>query len=80
MGDDCAVNGTVARVQEARMGIKSTAFGRVVLTDADAKKFKNQITYGKPKKAAAEGVSAGLKLNKELQANGSITFRLRETA
>lgn len=56
------------------MGIKSTAFGRVVLTDADAKKFKNQVTYGKPKKAALEGVLAGLELNKELQTKGSITF------
>ena len=62
------------------MGIKSTAFGRVVLTDADAKKFRNQVTYGRPKKAASEGVAAGLKLNIELQAKGFITFRLKELA
>ena len=62
------------------MGIKSTAFGRVVLTDADAKKFKNQVTYGKPKKAASEGVLVGMEINKKLQADGSITFRLKELA
>lgn len=62
------------------MGIKSTAFGRVVLTDADARKFKNQVTYGKPKRAAAEGVSVGLRLSKELQAKGAITFSLKELA
>ncbi|WP_294257250.1 hypothetical protein [uncultured Sphingomonas sp.] len=62
------------------MGIKSTAFGRVVLTDADAKKFKNQVTYGKPKKEAASGVSIGLKLSRELQSKGAITFSLNEMA
>lgn len=41
------------------MAVKSSAFGRVVLTGDDAKKFKNQVNYGKPKAAAKEGVARG---------------------
>ncbi len=58
------------------MGIKSTAFGRVVLTDADAKKFQNQVTYGRPKKAAKEAVANGLELSRQIRENGSFTFTL----
>lgn len=62
------------------MSIKSTAFGRVVLTDADAKKFHAQVTYGRPKAAAKASVSAGLELARQLRENGSLTFRLKEPA
>lgn len=62
------------------MSIKSTAFGRVVLTDADAKKFVNQVTYGKPKQAAKESVARGLSLSRQLRENGSFTLKVRETA
>jgi hypothetical protein len=36
------------------MSIKSRAFGGITLTDSDAKKFENQVTYGKPKQQAVE--------------------------
>ncbi|ODP39282.1 hypothetical protein [Sphingomonas turrisvirgatae] len=62
------------------MSIKSTAFGRVVLTDADAKKFVNQVTYGKPKQAARESVARGLSLSRQLRETGSFTLKVREQA
>jgi hypothetical protein len=62
------------------MGIKSTAFGRVVLTDADAKKFKDQVTYGRPKQAARESVARGVQLSRQLRESGSFTMKIGESA
>lgn len=62
------------------MSIKSTAFGRVVLTDADAKKFVDQVTYGKPKKAAKESVARGVLLSRQLRENGSFVFKIGKPA
>ena len=60
------------------MSIKSDAFGRVTLTEADAKKFKDQVTFGKPKKAAIESVKRGVRLSQSLRDNGGrITFSLK---
>ncbi|WP_159726253.1 hypothetical protein [Methylosinus sp. Ce-a6] len=60
------------------MAIKSNAFGRVTLTDKDAEKFKNQITFGKPKRAAVESVKRGVLLTQSLRDNGGrITFCLK---
>lgn len=58
------------------MSIHSTAFGRVVLTEADAKKFKDQVTYGRPKKAAKEAVARGVVLSRQLRERGSFTFKV----
>jgi hypothetical protein len=44
------------------MAVISTAFGSVTLTDEDAKKFKRQVTYGKPKAAASASVARGVEL------------------
>lgn len=52
------------------MAISSHAFGRVTLTDNDAKKFKDQVTYGRPKAAAVESVRRGVEMSRSLQANG----------
>jgi hypothetical protein len=52
------------------MAIRSNAFGRVTLTENDAKKFERQVTYGKPKSAAQEGLKRGAKLAQSLRDNG----------
>jgi hypothetical protein len=52
------------------MAIKSHAFGRVTLTDTDAKKFEAQVTYGRPKAAAYETASRGLDLVRKMKASG----------
>jgi hypothetical protein len=62
------------------MSIQSHAFGRVVLTDSDAAKFKAQVTYGRPKAAAKKNVAAGIKLSDDLAKNGSIKFQLKAPA
>ena len=62
------------------MSIISTAFGRVKLTEADAAKFKRQVTYGRPKSAAKVAVSEGVALSKSLGEQGSIQLRLSKSA
>jgi hypothetical protein len=52
------------------MAIKSNAFGRVTLTEQDAKKFQDQVTYGKPKAAAKEAVKRGVQLSRAMNSNG----------
>jgi hypothetical protein len=52
------------------MAIRSDAFGRVKLTDEDAKKFKAQVTYGRPKAAAVASVKNGVELSRDFRKNG----------
>lgn len=52
------------------MAVKSNAFGRVTLTGDDAKKFKNQVTYGKPKAAAKDAVIRGVALAERFRDGG----------
>ena len=59
------------------MSIISHAFGRVKLTEADAEKFKNQVTYGRPKAAAKIGVAEGIKLSESLGKNGTVRLQLK---
>ncbi|HEY8098561.1 MAG TPA: hypothetical protein VIE65_21050 [Methylobacter sp.] len=60
------------------MAIKSNAFGRVTLTEKDAQKFKNQVTFGKPKAAALESVKRGVKITQSMRDNGGrITFSMK---
>ena len=56
------------------MSIKSHAFGRVTLTGQDAKKFKNQVLYGKAKPEAKATVRRGVLLVKKLSKSGSLTL------
>lgn len=62
------------------MAVISSAFGQVKLTETDAKKFKNQVTYGKPKAAAHETVARGNKLFSEYQSNGKVRLTLKAPA
>lgn len=59
------------------MSIISHAFGRIELTGADAKKFRNQVTYGRPNKAAKTAVQEGVKLSRELAEKGSLSLKLK---
>ena len=52
------------------MAIESNSFGRVTLTEDDAKKFLNQITFGKPKRAAVESVKRGVEMSRAMRDNG----------
>lgn len=52
------------------MAIKSHAFGRVTLTGNDATKFRDQVTFGRPKAAAVESVRRGVEMTRALRDNG----------
>ena len=62
------------------MSSKSNAFGRVELTGADAKKFRNQATYGRAKPAAKEAVKRGMMLSRDLKESGSVRLKLKVSA
>ena len=60
------------------MAIDSNPFGRITLTGEDAKKFRDQVTYGKPKKAASESLARGVELSRQMQQNGGkLTIQLK---
>lgn len=56
------------------MSIQSHAFGRVTLTGEDARKFKRQMTHGKPKKAAVESVKRGVEFSRVFQKEGRVVL------
>ena len=62
------------------MSIKSDSFGRVTLTNEDAAKFKRQVAYGRPKAAAVESVQRGVKLAREFQKTGKLSFTIKAPA
>lgn len=51
------------------MAVISSTFGSVTLTGDDAKKFKRQVTFGKPKATAKASVARGVELAKNFRAN-----------
>ncbi len=59
------------------MSVRTSIFGGVRLTGADAKKFSDQVTFGRPKKAAAEALSKGNKMLKEYEEKGFVTITLK---
>lgn len=60
------------------MSIKSSAFGGVTLTGEDAKKFINQVTYGRPKKEAVESLARGSNMAKEFAKEGKVSLRMED--
>ncbi|WP_150132687.1 hypothetical protein [Neorhizobium sp. SOG26] len=60
------------------MSIKSSAFGGVTLTGEDAKKFVNQVTYGRHKKEATEAVARGSAMAKSFARDGKVSLRLKD--
>ncbi len=58
------------------MSIQPSAFGRVTLTKQDAKKFKNQVSYGRISSTATETVSRGVDLSRELRKSGRVTVKI----
>ncbi|HVQ08433.1 MAG TPA: hypothetical protein VMS43_08350 [Allosphingosinicella sp.] len=59
------------------MSIQSHAFGRVELTEADAKKFRAQATHGRAKSAAKQSVANGVKMACSLRETGSLKLKLK---
>lgn len=62
------------------MSIESTAFGVTKLTKKDSEKFRNQVTYGRPSKAASASLRNGKALLKVLDKHGSVKVQTRKAA
>lgn len=56
------------------MGIKSRAFSGVKLTGDDAAKFRNQVTFGRPKPAAKVTIERGQSMVREMARTGRFVF------
>jgi len=56
------------------MAIKTSTFGGVHLTGEDAEKFRRQVKYGRPKKAAKEALERGRILLQEFDEKGYVTL------
>jgi hypothetical protein len=59
------------------MSVISTVFGGVRLSDDDAKKFKAQITYGRPKPAAVAALNRGQRLANQYVKKGYVIIKRR---
>ncbi|ESQ84994.1 hypothetical protein ABENE_19450 [Asticcacaulis benevestitus DSM 16100 = ATCC BAA-896] len=59
------------------MAIISSAFGGVTLTGSDARKFQDQVTYGRPKSAAIESVKRGVEMAKEYKHTGYVQLKTK---
>jgi len=63
------------------MSVKSSVFGAVHLTGHDAKKFKQQVKYGRPKQAAKTALANGKALLGNKDSHGHVVIeRVRKVA
>ncbi|MDR2214567.1 MAG: hypothetical protein LBE59_01860 [Nevskiaceae bacterium] len=59
------------------MSVHSHAFGSVRLTGEDARKFKSQITRGRPTKAATESLERGRPVADALVRKGYAPIKIK---
>ncbi len=59
------------------MGIKTSTFGGVTLTGADAQQFLKQVNHGRPRKSASRVLAQGRKLMEEFDKKGFATIVLQ---
>lgn len=60
------------------MAVKTSALGAIYLSGDDADKFRKQITYGRPKKAANAALEKGLKLLREYESKGYALIKTKD--
>lgn len=59
------------------MSVSSSTFGAVRLTKSDARKFRDQVTYGRPKQAAVDACARGKKAASDYVTNGFAVLKKR---
>lgn len=57
------------------MSVQTTFFGVTKLSGKDAKKFRRQVTYGRPNKAAATSLARGEAILKQMSAQGEAKLK-----
>lgn len=62
------------------MSVHSTFFGVTKLTGEDSKKFRQQVTYGRPKKAAVASLKRGKALLRAIDSNKSVEVKTKKRA
>jgi hypothetical protein len=61
------------------MAIHSTAFGVTRLTHKESTKFRRQVAYGRPSKAAVATLKQGQTLLRALEKNGSVSVKTKHS-
>jgi len=57
------------------MSVSSSTFGAVRLTKKDARKFEDQVKYGRPKKAAVDACARGKEAAAEYVSKGFVALK-----
>jgi hypothetical protein len=57
------------------MSVQTSTFGALRLTGEDARKFKNQLRYGRPKLAAKAAAARGKTMMAQFQKKGYVVVR-----
>lgn len=60
------------------MGVRTTFFGVTKLTGKDAKKFRRQVAYGRPNKAALDSLARGNEILKQLHTKGHAVTTIKK--
>lgn len=62
------------------MSVHTSTFGALRLSGEDARKFKSQIRYGRPKKAALSAAARGKVMMAQFQKKGYVMVRATKKA
>jgi hypothetical protein len=62
------------------MSIQTSTFGALRLSGEDARKFKNQLRYGRPKEAAKGAAARGKVMMAQFQKKGYVLVRAAKKA
>jgi len=62
------------------MSVETSTFGALRLSGEDARKFKNQMRYGRPKKAAKAAAARGKGMMAQFRKKGYVVVRAAKKA
>ena len=59
------------------MSVRTSVFGSVRLTNEDAEKFRQQVTYGRPKASAIKAAANGARMIREFDKKGFVKITVK---
>jgi len=63
-----------------KMSVQTNTFGALRLTGKDARKFENQLRYGRPKQAAQDAAARGKVMLAKFKRDGHVVVRVMKRA
>lgn len=60
------------------MAVVTTFFGVTRLSGADSDKFRRQVTYGRPSKAAKDALVRGTKMLEKMERTGTYVVKIKK--